>query len=82
MRRTLLPSPSMTGSSRAPRCSKLAASSSFFSGSATQVWMPESLCGAARVLAPVRSEWVTPEPAIIQLTSPGRIVWSAPVESR
>ena len=30
----------------------------------------------------VRSEWVMPLPAVIQLTSPGRIAWVAPVLSR
>ena len=29
-----------------------------------------------------RSEWVTPRPAVIQFTSPGRIGCTAPVESR
>jgi hypothetical protein len=29
-----------------------------------------------------RSEWVMPRPAVIQLTSPGRISWVTPVESR
>jgi hypothetical protein len=30
----------------------------------------------------VRSEWVTPRPAIIQLSAPGSMIWSAPVLSR
>ena len=47
-------------------------------GSATQVWMPNSECGCCRVAALVRSEWVTPLPAIIQFTAPGWMIWSEP----
>ncbi len=44
--------------------------------------MPKSDDGLARVAALVRSEWVTPLPAIIQLTSPGWIIWFEPRLSR
>lgn len=51
-------------------------------GTATQVWMPKAVLGRRRISALVRSEWVTPLPAIIQFTSPGYTIWSAPVLSR
>ena len=35
-----------------------------------------------RVAALVRSEWVTPRPATIQLTAPGRMIWFEPRLSR
>ncbi len=42
----------------------------------------DRLCGALRAAALVRSEWVTPRPATIQLTAPGRMIWFEPRLSR
>ena len=58
-----------------------AASSSDF-GSATQVCMPCSGCSCSRSVGGVRSEWAMPRPAVIQLTSPGRMSCSQPSVSR
>ena len=44
--------------------------------------MPNRLLGPLRAAAVVRSEWLTPRPATIQFSSPGRMIWSAPVLSR
>jgi hypothetical protein len=49
--------------------------------SATQLWMPKSLDPLARSSGAVRSEWVMPRPAVIQLSSPGRIASAVPSES-
>ena len=46
--------------------------SSCASGRATQVWMPNALCGNLRISPGVRSEWVMSRASTIQLTSPGR----------
>ena len=78
MSRAFNPPSSKKGSASLARCSKAAVPSSADSGNATQVWMPKRDDGFFRVSAPVRSEWVMPSPAIIQLTSPGWISWSEP----
>ena len=44
--------------------------------------MPKRLFGPLRAAAEVRSEWVTPRPATIQFSAPGRMIWSAPMLSR
>ncbi len=82
MSRAVAPSASMKGRAASGWCSKPAGSSSALSGRATQVWMPKREWGALRVAALVRSEWVTPVPAIIQFTAPGRMIWSVPRLSR
>ncbi|CFW43259.1 Uncharacterised protein [Bordetella pertussis] len=38
--------------------------------------------GASRLSGAVRSECTMPRPAVIQLTSPGRMVWTLPAPSR
>jgi hypothetical protein len=44
--------------------------------------MPNSAWSLARRAGSVRSEWTMPRPAVIQLTSPGRIVSTVPRLSR
>jgi hypothetical protein len=52
------------------------------SGSATQNCRPHSRAPAARAACGDRSECTMPRPAVIQLTSPGRIVSMLPRLSR
>ena len=56
--------------------------SSACAGNATQVWMPNKAAPAVRVSGAVRSECAMPRPAVIQLTSPGRIGCRVPRLSR
>ncbi len=82
IRRSLTPSPSLTGKEAAGWWAKAGSVSSWRFGSATQAWMPERPPPAARICGEVRSECAMPLPAVIQLTSPGRIGCSEPRLSR
>ena len=79
-RRTATP-PSLTaGSSAAPACWNDGSTSSDSSGSATHVCRPASVDAIGRASSGERSEWTTPNPAVIQFTPPGSISCTAPVE--
>ena len=82
MTRTEMPRSSMTGSLLASTWSKAGATSSNCFGSATQLWMPNTLRSRARSGAAVRSEWTMPLPAVIQLSSPGEMGCDEPRLSR
>lgn len=76
------PSRSSFGSVAAAWCSNDGSHASCSRGSATQVWMPCTVCPRARASSGVRSEWTIPRPAVIQLTSPGTIFCTEPRLSR
>ncbi len=76
------PSASVEGISAALWCEKAGAVSSCALGSATHTCSADSVEPAARRSSPVRSLWTMPDPAVIQLISPGRIVWTLPRLSR
>ena len=82
MIRAVAPPASITGRSAAATCSNAGSISSRPSGSASQVWMPDSAGPPGRSSAGERSEWTMPVPAVIRFTAPGSITISVPSESR
>ena len=80
--RTRLPSSPTIGRSSAPTCTKLGSISSSPAGIATQHCSPCSGSPPWRRSGAVRSECAIPRPAVIQLTSPGRIAMAVPRLSR
>ena len=80
--RTAWPLSVTTGSSALPTCAKPGSVSSPLAGSATQHCKPCSGSPPMRRSGAVRSECTMPRPAVIQLTSPGRIGTAVPRLSR
>ena len=81
-RARVLPLSVTIGSSALPTCAKPGSVSSSLAGSATQHCKPCSGSPPMRRSGAVRSECTMPRPAVIQLTSPGRIGTAVPRLSR
>ena len=82
MRRAQAPPSLVSGNASSPKLAKAGAISSSSAGSATQACMPCTKAPEERSDGSVRSECTMPDPAVIQLTSPGRITWLMPRLSR